>query len=210
MATLLLVRHGETHWNREKIFRGRADIPLGERGKKQAERVGDALKDRPLEAIYTSPLLRSVKTAEAIAAHHDVPLSKVDEITDIDYGEWQSKALKQVMADYPDLCALWESAPHKSRIPGGESLDEVKARALPAILNLADNHSGEIAVVSHRVVLKVLILSLLGLGVEGFWNLKLDTCGISIFAITKERSILTRFNDVSHLAGLRDEAAADF
>lgn len=210
MATVILVRHGETDWNRDKIFRGRADIPLGEQGKKQAERVAEALKECRLAALYSSPLSRSMQTAEAIARHQACPVTELEEISDIDYGDWQGKPLKEVLAEYPDLCALWESAPDKARIPRGESLRGVQDRALPKVLQIAADHSGPIAVVSHRVVLKVVILGLLGLGVERFWSLKLDTCGVTIFDITQERKTLVRFNDVGHLAGLRDEAAADF
>ena len=210
MSTLILIRHGETDWNRDRIFRGRADIPLGERGKQQAERTGEALKDRRLEAIYTSPLLRSAQTAEAIARRQEAEITEVDDITDIDYGDWQGKALKDVMEQYPEVCALWESAPHEARIPGGECLGELSDRSSPAVQRLVGSHRGKIAVVSHRVVLKVVILGLLGLGVESFWNLRLDTCGITIFEILEGRNVLISFNDVSHLTGLRDEASADF
>lgn len=210
MATVIFVRHGETDWNRDKIFRGRADVPLGERGKKQAERVAEALKEYRLDAIYSSPLSRSMQTAEAIARRQSCGVTALDELNDIDYGDWQGKPLKEVLAEYPDLCALWESAPNKARIPRGESLRGVQDRSLPKILEVAAVHAGPIAVVSHRVVLKVAVLGLLGLGVERFWSLKLETCGITIFDIAQERKVLTRLNDVGHLAGLRDEAAADF
>ncbi|MEW6359206.1 MAG: histidine phosphatase family protein [Planctomycetota bacterium] len=210
MATLILIRHGETDWNRDKIFRGRADVPLGDRGRLQAERVAEALKDRLLETIYSSPLLRSVQTAEAIASRHGLPVTKLDAITDIDCGNWQGRSDSEVRAAQPDLHAQWQSAPHKVRFPNGESLDDVKQRALPAALDAATRTGGEIAVVSHRVVIKMIVLGLLGLGNETFWNVRVDTCSLTIFDISERRAVLVRLNDIGHLAGLREEAAADF
>ena len=210
MTTLILVRHGETDWNRDKIFRGRADIPLGNRGKLQAERVGEALTGRPLGALYSSPLQRSVQTAEAIAEHHDLAVTKLDAITDIDYGDWQGKPDEEVCAAYPELYAQWQSAPHEVRFPNGEGLVEVAERSLQAVLNVAAGQTGEIAMVSHRVTLKVVVLGLLGLGLERFWNVRLDTCSLTIFEISEQGNILGRLNDTGHLAGLQDEEAADF
>ncbi|NOZ20927.1 MAG: histidine phosphatase family protein [Planctomycetes bacterium] len=210
MATLILIRHGETDWNRDKIFRGRADIPLGDRGLKQAERVGEALKDRALEAVYTGPLQRCVQTATPIAARRQITLATLDAVTDIDYGDWQGEPETVVREEYPDLFRQWETTPEGVTFPNGEGLEDVRKRSLPAILDVAARHDGEVAVVSHRVVLKVVILGLLGLGVEKFWSVRLDTCSLTLFDISKHRTILARLNDVSHLAGLRDEAAADF
>jgi len=176
----------------------------------QAERVGEALKDHRLEAVYTGPLQRCVQTATPIVKRHQMTLTTLDAVTDIDYGDWQGKPDEQIRLDYPDLYRQWQTAPEEVTFPGGESLGNVGERALCAVLDVIARHDGGIAMVSHRVVLKVVILGLLGLGVESFWNVKVDTCSLTIFEISEHRNVLARLNDVSHLTGLRDEAAADF
>ncbi|MCG6916608.1 MAG: histidine phosphatase family protein, partial [Deltaproteobacteria bacterium] len=96
MSRIYLVRHGQTAWNVGEIFRGRADIPLDETGKQEVHLAGEALKDETLHAIYSSPLSRSIETAENIAKFHDLPVTPFDAIIDISYGEWEGLENQEV------------------------------------------------------------------------------------------------------------------
>lgn len=208
---IILARHGETDWNKEEIFRGRADVALNETGLKQAARLGKYLSGDSLDVVYSSPLKRAVKTAEAIAGYHELEVKIVSSLVDFDYGEWQGLSLREVRERYPELYQDWADLPEQVRIPGGESLEDVRNRAMPfvedAVLRCGQ---GRLALVSHRVVNKVLICALLGLDNSHFWNIKLDTGGITRFSYEGGRFILTRHNDTSYLQSIKRAPLNDF
>jgi len=210
MTELILVRHGETEWNRGEIFRGRADIDLNKIGKRQAELLGEYLRTLDLEAVYSSPLKRAVKTAKAIAGVHRLDIEFAPDLIDIDYGEWQGLHLSEVKKKYSELYIKWVNSPDEVMMPGGESLEDVRKRASRVIEEVVDRHAGTVVVVAHRVVNKVLICALLGLDNSHFWNIRQDTCGITVFKWENGRFVLTRHNDTSHLNFLPGARLADF
>ena len=210
MTELILARHGETAWNVEKVFRGRADVGLDEVGATQAELLGRYLDNWQLEAIYSSPLRRALDTANAVARHQKAAVTIVKGLTDLDYGEWQSLSEQEVKRLYPALLNEWHSCPHKVTIPGGESLEDVRSRAAGVVDNILAKHNGNVLLVSHRVVIKVLVCHSLGLDNSHFWNIRQDVGGITVFDCTDGRFILTRHNDTSHLRRWQKSALADF
>ena len=207
---LILVRHGETQWNAEEIFRGRADIPLSETGLRQAELLADYLADMEIEAVYSSPLQRAYKTAEAIASRHGITVRLEPGLLDLDFGEWEGKTWQRVQEEYQELAGQWLAAPEKIRFPAGEGLDDVKQRAVQVVNNAIAIHRGTVVLVSHRVVLKVLICYLLGLDNSHFWNIRLDTCGMTTFLFENGRFILTAHNNTSFLERMKNGKARDF
>jgi len=209
MTKILLIRHGDTDWNVEEIFRGRADIELNETGIKQAELLAKYLEDVSLEAVYTSPLKRALKTAEIIASSHNADVTSSQGLIDFDYGEWQGLSNDTVKDKYKALYEKWMKKPHLVIMPKGESLDDVRKRGLRLIDRIIKNE-GTVALVSHRVVGKVLICALLGLDNSHFWNIRLDTCGITTFAYEKGRFVLTSHNDTSFLRPLKKAVVSDF
>ncbi|HXZ94447.1 MAG TPA: histidine phosphatase family protein, partial [Dehalococcoidia bacterium] len=104
----------------------------------------------------------------------------------------------------------WHNNPHKVRMPGGESLEDVKGRAIEVVNEVLSRYKGNVVLVSHRVVNKVLICSLLGLDNSHFWNIHQDVCGITIFDYVDGRFVLTRHNDTSHLRELQKSVLGDF
>ena len=181
MTELLLIRHGETEWNAGEIFRGRADVSLNEKGVVQAKLLGEYLKTSRLEAVYSSPLQRAVRTAEKIAKLHSLDVRTEPALIDMDYGEWQGMSLVEVRKIYKNLYIKWMKSPKNVKFPGGEDLDDVKNRTVAAIKKIVKNHKGSVVLVSHRVVNKVLICALLGLDNSHFWNISFNF--ISLFSI---------------------------
>jgi broad specificity phosphatase PhoE len=210
MATLILARHGETVWNVDKVFRGRADVNLDEVGTKQAELLGKYLSDWKLEAIYSSPLKRALNTANIIARYQTVSVCIAEGLIDFDFGEWQSLPEQEVKRLYPAVLDEWHNNPHKAKMPGGESLEAVTGRAVEVVYDIISRHQGNVLLVSHRVVVKVLICYLLGLDNSHFWNINQDVCGITIFQYADGRFVLTRHNDTSHLRELQKPQLGDF
>lgn len=203
-TTFILVRHGQTEWNRIERFRGHADIPLNETGLKQAEATGTRIaKEWNVEAVYASPLSRAVRTAEAIAAHFSLPVQSHPDLIDIDYGEWQGLSPEEVAHRWKDELERWYRQPHLCRIPGGESLSDLRQRGMQAIQTLAQTHCGQtIVVVGHTVINRVLLLAILGLGNDRFWYLRQDTCAINVFEVENGDYILVSLNDTCHLKAL--------
>lgn len=210
MAELILVRHGETAWNFEKIYRGRSDVDLDEVGIKQAKLLGKYLSNYGLEAIHSSPLKRALDTANIIARYQKIDVQIAEGLVDFDYGEWQCLPEQEVERLYPALLNEWRNNPHKVRMPGGESLEDVRERAIEVVNDVLSNYQRGVVLVSHRVVNKVLICSLLGLDNSHFWNIKQDVGGITTFNYVDGRFVLTRHNDTSHLRELQKPILDDF
>src|SRR3990172_5680950 len=129
MTEIILARHGETEWNVGEIFRGRIDIELNDTGIKQARRLGGYLSNRKIDAIYSSPLKRALKTAEEMARPHRLQVEIAPGLIDFEFGKWQGLSLQGVKDRYKGLYAEWMSHPDKVKIPSGESLNSVRKRA---------------------------------------------------------------------------------
>jgi broad specificity phosphatase PhoE len=210
MAKLILARHGETVWNVEKIYRGRTDVNLDEVGIKQAELLGKYLSNWELEAVYSSPLRRALDMANIIDRYQKIGVHIAEGLIDFDYGEWQSLPEQEVKRLYPALHNEWHSNPHKVKMPGGESLEDVRRRAIKVVNDVFSKYQGSVVLVAHRVVNKVLICSLLGLDNSYFWNIKQDVGGITIFNYEDGRFVLAKHNDTSHLRELQKPVLDDF
>ena len=203
-TTVILVRHGQTEWNRVERFRGRADVPLNQTGLDQAAATGRRIANgwKPA-AFYSSPLSRAIRTAEAAARHFDLPVIVYEGLADIDYGQWQGLTPEQARQKWPEDVAAWYDAPQEARIPGGESLEQLRKRAMLAVAALVSQHPGEtIVLVGHTVINRIILLGLLGLGNERFWHVRQDTCAINVFEANQGDYVLVSLNDTCHLQDL--------
>ena len=211
MTKVYVVRHGQTAWNLEEVFRGRMDIPLDETGKKEVHLAGEALKDEILHAIYSSPLSRSMETAENIAKFQNIEVKPLEAIIDISYGEWEGVSLAEVQKKYQDLYDLWLKAPHNVTFPNGESLEQVRVRTQNAIENLLEKHENEnIALVAHRVPNKVISCAFLGIDNSHFWRIQQDTASTNLFIYKEGQWIISYLNDTSYLKVLGKPSLTDF
>ena len=211
MGDIYLIRHGETKWNKEKIFRGRADIPLNTRGKEQARAVGRALSEIGLKAVYTSRLIRARETAEEIARPQGLTPLIEEGLIDIDYGDWEGVSHEEVKEKFERLYDEWKSAPHHVVFPGGEGLGDVRKRASDTIITLAKRHKDEtIALVSHRVPNKILLLSVLGLDDFRFWDIEQDAACINLIRYRDGHFIIAKVNDTSPIRPISEGMELDF
>ena len=200
MVMVILVRHGETAWNRREVFRGRADVELNERGREQAQALGAALEEHELETVYSSPLRRAVETAEAIAKPHNIRVEIEEGFIDFDYGRWQGLQLDEVRQRYPKLYQDWIERPHTVRMEGGESLRVLRRRAMGALRKVTKRHPDEtVVIVAHRVVNKVILCAVLGLDNSHFWQIRQDTCAFNVLEWSQDRWVVRLFNDTCHL-----------
>ena len=203
MIRIILVRHGQTEWNKFERFRGRVDIDLDETGWKQAEATADKLAQWEMKAIYSSPLKRTMNTAQPLATRLGLTVQPLEGIIDMDFGEWQGIGIGEVREKYGELFDLWLYHPEKLEIPGAETLEDVRKRAVATIDDvMAKNEDQTIALVSHRVVCKVLLCHLLGLDNSHFWQIVQDTTAINLFEIWDGRPSVMLINDTCHLRDL--------
>jgi probable phosphoglycerate mutase len=201
MTCIILVRHGQTEWNRVERFRGRADLPLNGTGLFQAQATGRRIADewKPV-AIYSSPLSRAIRTAEAVAWHFGLPVQMHPGLIDIDYGQWQGFTPDEARERWPEMIDAWYNAPQMARIPGGETLDKLRARGMGAVNELAARHGGQtVVLVGHTVINRIILLSVLGLADDRFWRLRQDTCAINVFEVEGGVFTIVSLNDTCHL-----------
>lgn len=205
MTRIILVRHGQTAWNvgasaEGERFRGRIDLPLNERGRAQAQALAKRLAKEPIAAIYASPLQRALETAEPTARPLGLTVQPLEGIIDINYGDWQEHSHSEVARLYLALYRQWLQEPHLVRPPGGESLDEVRDRAMVALHQVIARHDGQtILVAAHQVVNKVLACAMLGLDNSHFWRIRQDNGCLNVFDYQEGVFTAVLINDTCHL-----------
>ncbi len=202
MTRIILIRHGRTAWNEGEgeRLRGRSDIDLNDEGLAQARATALKIAEWEIAAVYASPLKRAMMTASIIAEPLHLQVEALPGLIDIDYGQWQGLTLKQAAADNEDLYKLWLKNPEQVRFPGGEGLDDVRRRALTGVEAVASRNPGLTTVlVSHKVVCKVLVCSLMGLDLCHFWSVQQDLCALNVVEITDAGPVIRLVNDTCHL-----------
>lgn len=202
VTRILLVRHGQTEWNRRPPrFRGRAEMPLSRVGLAQARatawRIGASWSPR---AVFTSPLGRSWATGEIVAARLGVPVESRPGFIDLDYGQWQGLTVDEVRRSWPAEFDAWTHRPHLARIPGGESLDDVMARVSAEFRALLREHPLDtIVLVGHNSVNRVLLLHALDLPLSSFRTLVQSHCAISELTYDGKCFAMWSMNQTHHL-----------
>jgi len=203
LTTFLLVRHGQTEWNRVVRFRGRANLDLDETGLRQARAVARSLARWQPVAVYTSPLQRAWRTAWAIGQHLGLPVHPWVGLIDIDYGEWQGLSPEEARERYRSLYSRWQHQPHTVHFPRGESLPQVQQRAAAALMELAPLYPEQaVVVVSHEVVCKCLLCWALGLDLSGFWRVRQDVAAVNVIEFREGRPVVALLNHTCHLKDL--------
>ncbi len=218
---LLLVRHGETDWNRDGRFQGQIDIPLNETGKRQGAQAGEFLQAVKIDAAITSSMLRPKETAEEILKYHPaVNLETTEQLWEISHGEWEGKLEAEIEAGYPGMLAQWQSQPATVQMPAGENLNDVWARATVGWQSIVAAFSeGELAagpptvlVVAHDAINKAILSQLFGLGPEHFWQFKQGNGAVSVIDYhggPESLPVLSAANITTHLSGsIFDKTAA--
>lgn len=186
MPTFLLIRHGENDYLKAGKLPGRVPgIDLNERGREQAAALGQALKDAPLAAIYSSPLERAVQTATPIAAGRDLEIGLISDLMDTDVGIWQGQELKKLYK-LPEW-KIVQQAPSRFTFPEGESFLTCQARIVAVFESLAAKHADDelVAVVFHADPAKLVLAYYLGMPLDTFQRLACDTASLSILCLGK-------------------------
>ncbi len=205
---IFLVRHPESEWNQRGQYTGRQDIGLSDLGLRQAEEIARRFEAEPLSAIYSSPLQRARKVAEAIARVKRLSVEVDDGLSEICHGAWEGMKVDEVAKTFPVEYAQWHDEPHRVVMPRGESLEEVAHRARTAFRRIVAKHpGGAVVICTHDAVLRVLVLDTLGLPLEHFWKWRFENASLSMLATNHkhEHFQLALLNDTSHLRDLHSD-----
>lgn len=200
MTTLLLIRHGQTEWNRLRKWQGHADIPLNATGRQQAQALAQRLSTWHIDVMYASPLQRAHETAQIVAAPHQLTIHVDSVWQERDAGLFSGMTGEDIKRDYPEKYAEMQGG--LMNPINGESNEALLQRIVPAYERVVAQHKGEVvAIVSHGGSLAALVTHVLGLPIIAGRRFSLGgNTGLSKIEITERRGArLTLLNDISHL-----------
>ena len=204
VTRVFMVRHGATLLSAEDRFAGATDVALSDEGRAQTQRLAERLAAEKLAAIFASPLGRTIETASILAAPHSLRVQARDGLREISHGRWEQMTRREVEERFPEEAAEWEKDPYTFAPEGGESGLAVTARALPVLIEIVRECSGQsVLVVSHKATIRLLLSSLLGFDPRRYRdNLDQKPAALNIVDFRgATRARLTLFNDTSHYEG---------
>jgi len=214
---LLLVRHGETEWNRQTRFQGQIDVPLNDNGRNQAQKAGEFLKDVAIDFAVSSSMQRPKETAEIILRQHpSIQLDLQDGLREISHGLWEGKLESEIEQEFPGELHRWRTTPAQVQMPEGENLQQVWERSVAAwqsiVQTALDNQVKTGLVVAHDATNKTLLCHILGLPADNFWNFRQGNGAVSVIDYPNGLDgfpVLQAMNITAHLGGgVLDKTAA--
>jgi len=186
MLEIILVRHGETESNINKTYCGWTDISLNERGIEQARCAAGKLESSNIDGIFSSPLKRTLETAQIINNNFKLDIVCSDDIKERNFGCWDNLTYQQIFKDYPEELKLWEQDWLNYCMNGGESALHAHRRVAGFADRLVEECSGSILIVTHLGSIRSIISHMLGLGIEGTWRFRVDNGSISRIMVNAE------------------------
>lgn len=200
MTRLILVRHGQTVWNKELKYQGHTDIALSDEGIRQAGAVARRLKNENVAAVYASDLSRAFFTADAVARGHGLTVTAMPELREIKFGEWEGLTYTAIQEKWPDEMDKLYTNADEIAIPGGETFRQLKERAEGAICRLVERHAEQtFVVVSHGGTIRTIFCAILGIHLNHVWDIRQDNAAVNIIEYHHGRAIVTLVNDTHHL-----------
>ena len=187
---ILLVRHGETDWNKTRRFQGRSDVPLNQNGIGQAHALAMALRREPIAAIYSSPLIRALDTARIIKTFHPLALLlQAEGLAEMDLGDFEGMLAHHWAEKYPDFRKAWLEKPLSVTMPGGECLQAVQTRALDTLERIIKRYPPETTLLfcGHGFVNRTILCHALNLSLDRFREVPQDTAALNILYKCDER-----------------------
>ena len=204
MLRFYLIRHGESAWNVKHLYTGQQDVPLSALGELQAQRVAEKFAAFDVAALYASPLKRAQDTAKPTAHSKNLSLRLDARLAEIHHGAWEGNPAAVIQEQYANEYAAWRTQPHRVKMPDGESLEDVSLRVQDFLQDLvAEHQDGNVLIVTHDAVLRVIVLKMLLMGLEFFWRWRFDNASVSIIErVANHHFRLAALNDCQHLEGV--------
>lgn len=203
VTTLYLVRHGETEGGEVKRYKGSIDVPLSEKGIEQIEQVAKYLNRsyktyNDLKAVYCSPLIRALRSAEIISEPHGLKPIVIPDLRERSFGIWEGMSFDEIRERYPEEFEAWADNPLKYSPIGGESTIEVRDRAVSSLDNILSNHNEEsIAIVAHGGVNRIILCHIMGIPLENIFRIEQDYASVNIIEFHDKYPVVKLLNGVS-------------
>jgi broad specificity phosphatase PhoE len=195
---LILVRHGETLWNRENRIQGHTDVDLSDHGRIQIEQLALSLKGEAIHAIYSSPLKRAYETAQAIARFHDAGIRIEQNLKELNNGDFESLTLEELKEKHHEFVKRWMADPASVVMPNGESLSQVQSRVWDVIRLILET-SMDTIVVSHGMAIMTILCKVEGLSLSQGRNVFVNMASKTVVEFENGQGIVKVLNDTSHL-----------
>ena len=197
---MLLIRHGQSTWNREHRIQGQLDPPLSEEGRSQAERLGHRLAGRRFAGFYSSDLKRAFETAQAIGAATGLQAEPTPGLREIYLGEWEGLRTEELAQRFPEAWARWTEDPDWDHVAGGEGSALFEARVASTLDGILERHPhGDVLVVTHGGLIQVELHRIFGRPSRGLFPFKIQNASITLIEKRDGRLIIGGVNDTSHL-----------
>ncbi len=199
MAKWLIVRHGETEWNRDGRIQGQADTPLSHEGRAQASALGAALKETRIDRAFASDLSRARETADLVLGSRNLPVETCRDLRELDFGRWEGRLGTELAVQEPELFRAWHTGDPAFAAPGGESVGDLVRRIESFVeKNKEGMLQGTSLVVAHGGSVRGLLHAVLGIPLEIVGRFNVARASLSILEVEPFGSVLMLYNEVSH------------
>lgn len=183
---ITLIRHGATEYNDQDLMQGQIDLPLSDRGRKQAEQLREELKDRHFDIIFHSPLKRAYQTAEIVNETHRLDYIPIDCFKEINIGEWEGDKFSDVFTKHKEIYQKW-IVDSSVKIPGGESYVEVQNRVKAGVLEILNSKYTDILIFGHAAVNRGILGNMLRMSPDLSRKFRFNNCAYSTFWVFENR-----------------------
>jgi alpha-ribazole phosphatase len=203
VTTLYLVRHGETEGSEVKRYKGSIDVPLSEKGIEQMEQVAKYLNRSyktysGLKAVYCSPLIRALKSAEIVAEPHGLKPIVIPDLRERSFGIWEGMSFNEIKDKYPEEFEAWAGNPLKYSPVGGESTLEVRDRVIIGLNKILNDHNSQrarnIAIVAHGGVNRIILCHIMGIPLENIFRIEQDNAAVNIIEFWEKYPVVKALN----------------
>lgn len=201
MTEIIIIRHGETEWNKTGRFQGHSDVPLSAEGRAQAEALGRNLVVDHVDAIYASDLTRAMETAAPLAARFGLPVIPDVQLRELNFGAWEGRNFNDVNAENPNAMKNFYTDPEQADIPESEPFPAFQRRVAGSVREIVARERGKrIVIVSHGASIRILLADILSMPIRSIWHLsQLNTAVNKIRFEDDGFPVVTLMNDTSHL-----------
>lgn len=209
MGKIIVIRHAESVANTKGIYQGQTyDTDLSALGKKQAWSLAEKLANEKIDRILSSPLKRTIQTAQVISKTTDVTVEIEKAIVETNHGEWEGKSENWVKGNYPDEFRVWKEKPYKTKFPNGEYFVQTDDRIKKFLVT--EKFFGTMVLVTHDNIIRLMICLAKDVSVNRMWEIELDSAGMTEFEIDEigeeKRLVLTKMNIIGHIEKIRSSA----
>lgn len=201
MTEIIIIRHGETEWNKTGRFQGHSDVPLSAEGRAQAAMLGKNLAVDHVDMIYASDLTRAMETAAPLAQRFGLEVISDPQLRELNFGAWEGRNFNDVNAENPNAMKNFYTDPEQADIPESEPFPEFQRRIAGRVREIVAQERGKrIVIVSHGASIRILLADLLSMPIRSIWHLsQLNTAVNKIRFEDDGFAVVTLMNDTSHL-----------